>query len=122
LEGLARGGLFFKKSATSAPLLKGPEYGPFSDSARLASSARRRAGVYSSSAVGSLERSIANWGVMTIFLPIARTSTKSPSVSPAAARTVLGDGHLAFVLDSNKCTHLDLMAGNPESPASCDVA
>ncbi|MCX6632826.1 MAG: hypothetical protein NTW28_34945, partial [Candidatus Solibacter sp.] len=31
-----------------------------------------------------------------------------------------GDGHLAFVLDSNKCAHKNSTAGNPEIPASCD--
>src|ERR1035441_5071872 len=71
LDGLALRSLFFIKAAISAPFLNGPEYGPFSDSARLASRARRCAGVYSSSAVGNWERSITNWGVMTILLPMA---------------------------------------------------
>jgi len=30
------------------------------------------------------------WGVMTIFLPTARTSTRSPSFKPTAERTLLG--------------------------------
>src|ERR1039458_8043559 len=90
MDGLALRSLFFIKAAISAPLLNGPEYGPLSDSARLASRARRCWGVYSPSAVGNWERSITTWGVMTILLPIARTSTRSPLASPTAVRTVLG--------------------------------
>src|ERR1017187_3642934 len=122
LDGLALRSLFFIKAAISAPLLNGPEYGPLSDSARLASRARRCWGVYSPSAVGNWERSITTWGVMTILLPIARTSTRSPSASPTAARTVLGMviWPLCWTLTS---VPIEIrFAGNPESPASCDVA
>src|ERR1022692_3175394 len=59
-------------------------------SASWASMMRRWAGVYSSSAVGNLVRSITSWGVMTIFLPTARTSTRSPSTRPTAERTLRG--------------------------------
>jgi hypothetical protein len=87
--GLAPGRRFFRKAAISAPFLNGPWYGPFSASARLALTMRCCSGVYSSGA-RNLERPIANWGVMTILFPTARTSTNSPSARPTAERTVRG--------------------------------
>ena len=43
---------------------------------------------------------------MTIFLPTARTSTKSVTFGQAHSRTdAAGNGHLAFVLNFYKGTH-----------------
>src|ERR1019366_4018258 len=58
--------------------------------ARLASMIWRCAGVYSSSAVGNLERSITNFGVMTILPRWKAKFTRSPLKRPACRRTAVG--------------------------------
>src|ERR1039457_2499245 len=50
---------------------------------------RRWAGVYSSSAVGNLERSMPSLGVMTILPRWKAASTRSPSEMPARDRSLM---------------------------------
>jgi hypothetical protein len=61
-----------------------------SDLARLVSMIRRCAGVYSLSAVGNLEPSIANFGVITILQNWNAKFTRSPLLRPACRRAAVG--------------------------------
>src|ERR1017187_4381273 len=83
-----------KNLTASLALLKGPWTRPaLMSSSALSSRAsmiRRCAGVYSSSAVGNLERSITSRGVMTILPRWKAKFTRSPLERPAWRRTLVG--------------------------------
>ena len=88
------GFLFFKYSVISSTVAKAGETLPFFISvrafARRASMIRRWAGVYSSSAVGNVERSVICFGRRMNDPRLTVTSRRSPSATPTRSRRAVG--------------------------------